>query len=178
MASNLYAFWLKQPPIIWYAITIHLAYGIGYLVWGEVPLIAVLGGFSHFIEILGVRITSIVMLIVGSLALIGLVVDHRIPTPYRLQWQIATLLPQYGLLLFALLSSVLAMVNGLTINKTEIGPFDPRVILGLMPISAASFWHTLAILARLSEVKQPSQLEYLRKRVLELELEIDAYRNH
>lgn len=165
---------LYQPPMIWYAITLHWLYGGGLILAPRSQTLAILGGFQQFIDPLGTTGTGILLITVATIAAIGLLIDGFFGIMSRLLL-LTSLLPQYMILLFALVTGLYKIAFGLEVfsqtQGTNIKVDDALVIIGLGPICLAALWHSVAIIIRIAYESPERQINNLRTIIIGLQRE-------
>lgn len=133
---------VRIPWIIVWAIAVHLAWGCALMLDpGIVPIVILVG--LHWIIALGVTgpILGAVLVAAAILAAVGLLLDSRISS----RMSLLMLMPQYALLVAALVSDAQSVVTGLVDGR----PID-RVLLftALWPVMIAAVLHSAAIVER------------------------------
>jgi hypothetical protein len=166
---------IRQPWMIWYAITLHFLYGSLLLIDEQNSSLALLGGFQHMLEPFGRVATGLTLIVAAALAVLGLAIEqHHKPKAIVL----GCLFPQYAIMLTAMFSSVELFFEGI---KTAQGQDISLtiVLFAVGPIALTAFWHSAAILEKLTRPTNPDdEIAKLRKRIIDLELErrdIDPY---
>lgn len=166
----------NKPWMIWFAISLHLLYGLGLIIWPSINVVAIIGGFQHLLEWFGKTGCGVVLTFVAVAAIVGLYLENRVT-----RWiGIILLMPQYIVLLLALFSGLILLIDGFYFTSSTTGQTTKlpayTVIAGIGPICLAAFWHTLAILSKIfnNENEDIKTIELLRNRILELERERNA----
>lgn len=133
------------PWMIVWAIGVHLMWGIGLWVNDQVATLVLLVGLNHFIDEAHIspHLLGSLIALAALLAIIGLFLEGS-ASPRTV---LALLLPQYGLMIVALLSDSIILVHGL---KTSAGVPIDRVLLFtiLGPMMFAALLHTASIIER------------------------------
>lgn len=132
----------NRPYIIWWAIAVHIAWGITLIVNPNVLPVAVLVGL-HWVVNLGVSgpVLGIILICCAVLAVASLVLDKRLSNLLSLY----LLLPQYALLVAAFISDTQSVFAG-SVDGRQI---DQTVLfIVLWPIMIAAILHSLAIIER------------------------------
>lgn len=166
---------LNLPFVICYAISLHVLYG-AVLVLAHIPQsVGLLGGFDWLLDLFGEDAAGGVLLLVAAIAALGLVLETRLSRPQLF----FTLVPQYAVLLYALVTGTEKMLVGFEIySETQQAMIEvpqATVIAAIGPICLAAFWHTwafIAMMARTDAVSQKQLQDELRKeRTLRLQAE-------
>ena len=134
------------PWMVIFAIMIHFVWGYGLIVNEQVATLVSFIGLNHFIDDLGVSpsLLGIVLIIASATALWGIVHEAVWSSRRVLRW----IMPQYLLMLVALLSDCWIIIAGVN-SRTTGQPIDRIILVCLLwPIMAAAFLHTLSILER------------------------------
>lgn len=133
----------SQPWIIWWAVAVHVAWGVALLVDPSAATPAVILVGLHWIialDVEGPRL-GIALLLAAVLALISLVADNRLSN--RVSFLL--LMPQYGLLVAAFLSDSQSVYSGVVAGRSV-----DRLLLftALWPTMIAAALHSVAIVER------------------------------
>lgn len=139
----------RAPLIIVYAILLHAGYGF-LLVFFDVPqAIALIGGYDWLLN-LGQDSAGMILILLAFLAAMGLVLGSRIS---RLE-SAALFLPQYSVLLYALIMGVVKLVDGIEVTNSQGATVDvpfATTAAALGPICVAAALHTVALAARFAD---------------------------
>lgn len=132
----------RQPYMIWWAILVHLAWGIALILDPSVAPVAILLGL-HWILTLGVTGVTLGLLLLAAalLATWSLLAGRRLSNTMSL----LLLMPQYALLVAALIADAQSTVTG-DVDGREID----RMLLFtvLCPVMIAALLHSAAIVER------------------------------
>jgi len=134
---------LLRPYIIYWAIAVHIAWGLALLIdpVGATPAVILVG--MHWIISLGVEgpRLGVALLFAASLALASLIAGKQLTNAVSF----LLLMPQYGLLVAAFMSDSLSVYGGNVLGN----PVD-RVLLftALWPTMIAALLHSAAIVER------------------------------
>lgn len=133
-----------QPWMLWWAVGLHFIWGWALLVRPTAGNLTVFVGLNRLVTDVGISSTILgLFLIVASLlAAAGLLLEGKIP-----RLALVSLLPQYALLLIALLSDLEVVV---TAKNPATGQYVDRVLIISIigPLMWAAILHTFAILER------------------------------
>ncbi len=133
------------PWMIVWAIGVHVMWGVALWTNKQAASLVLLVGLNHFIDDahISARILGSALVIAALLAIVGIAIEG-IAKPRTI---LAFLLPQYGLMIVALLSDAWIMCHGLkSAQGVEINRVLLMTILGPMMLAAAL--HTLSIIER------------------------------
>lgn len=160
-----------QPFMIWYAVSLHLLYG-SVLAFSDVPtLVALLGGFDWLLDLAGAKVSGVFLILVSLIAAGGLLLESKIPRKASL----GCMLPQYIVLLYALVSGLEKIFFGFSIysetQQTWIHVPYPSLLAGIGPICLAAIWHTFALLGRVANYPNQGDKQEMLQAHLSRELE-------
>lgn len=128
--------------MIWWAILVHLAWGIALIVDPGVLPIGILVGL-HWLAALGLNglLLGLMLIVAASVAAVGLMLGHRVPNYASL----LMLMPQYALLIASFISDAQSCISG-SVDGRDVD----RIVLfvALWPIMVAAMLHSLAIIER------------------------------
>lgn len=134
---------MSRPYIIWWAIAVHIAWGIALIIDPSVTPVVILVGL-HWVIARGVEGPSlgVALLLAASFALVSLLAGKRLSNAVSF----ILLMPQYGLLLAALFSDTLSIYAGEVGGGRQVD----RMLLftALWPTMIAGVLHSLAIIER------------------------------
>lgn len=133
-------FW---PLMLWWAIGVHIVWGLVLIFAPEQANVAVLGGLNPWLD-LGLPAQELGVFTIGFAGMAALAVmnEHKYP-----RWRLASLLtPQYVMLVVAMASDILILTSG-----EYRGRPIPRMTLiaALWPLFLAQLLHTISIIERL-----------------------------
>lgn len=131
-----------RPYIIWWAILLHVVWGVSILFRPSIITLGILVGINRLTDVgLSSMQVGSVLLIAALLALIALILDHRIPRHIS----ISLLAPQYFILVLAFISDIEVLYYGEVRNQSV-----DRIVLFtvLFPVMIGAVLHTLAIYER------------------------------
>jgi hypothetical protein len=129
------------PWVIVFAIALHYLWGVALIVQPSVSEIAIFAGLDRFISLgISAQALGIILVIAASLATRGLLMPPN-------RKSLALLMPQYLLMVGALLSDTEALITGHVLGREAA---VDRVVLAtvLGPIIIAALCHSLAIIER------------------------------
>lgn len=131
-----------RPYIIYWAIAVHIAWGIALVIDPLVSPAAILVGL-HWVVELGIEGTVLggVLLVAAGIALVSMLAGKRLSN--RVSFLL--LMPQYALLVAALISDVQSVLSG-QVNGREVD--RPLLFTALWPMIVAATLHTVAIIER------------------------------
>lgn len=133
---------MSTPYIIWWAIAVHVAWGVGLFFDPTLRSIAILGGL-HWLIAFGIseQLLGTVLVVAACAAAAGLLLGHRLSNGPAL----LLLLPQYALLVASVVSDAQSIITG-TIGDR---PIDRTLLFtALWPVIVAGLLHTIAISER------------------------------
>jgi hypothetical protein len=131
-----------RPYIIWWAIIVHVAWGIALISDPSIAPVAILVGL-HWILGLGVQAPMLGGILIGAalLAMWSLVADTRLANHVSL----LLLLPQYALLVAAFISDAQSVGSGV-VDGNDVDRLLLLVVL--CPVMIAAVLHSVAIIER------------------------------
>lgn len=132
--------------MIYWAILVHVAFGIALLINPGVSAAVILVGL-HWLVRLGVEgpTLGIALLLAAGVALVSLVLDRRLSNRTAL----LLLMPQFALLVAAFISDVQSVVTGVLPDGRKV---DELVLfVALCPMMFAALLHSFAIVERHSQ---------------------------
>lgn len=131
-----------RPYIIWWAIAVHIAWGIALLVDPYVAPVAILVGL-HWVIDFGIEgaTLGVALLIAATLAMVSLLAAKRLSNGVAF----LLLMPQYALLVAAFVSDLQSVVSGQVAGR-DID--RPLLFTALWPMVVAALLHSVAIVER------------------------------
>lgn len=132
----------RAAYIIWWAIGVHLAWGVALIVDPAVGPAAILVGL-HWVIALGIsgQLLGMFLIVAALLAAVSLLYTSRLSNIEAL----VMLLPQYALLVAAFVSDAQSIANGILLDK----PIDRLLLFtALFPVMLAALLHSAAIIER------------------------------
>jgi len=132
----------RVPYIIWWAILVHITWGIALIIEPAIAPLAILVGL-HWILALGISetITGITLITAAILAACSMMLGNRLSR----QNSLLMLLPQYSILIAAFISDLQSIITG-NVAGREV---DHLVLFTVLaPLLIAAILHTIAIIER------------------------------
>lgn len=135
------------PYVIWWAIFVHMAWGIALVYDSTITPLVVLVGL-HWVSLLGIDSVELgyVLIVAAIMATVGILAENRLPN--RICFLL--LLPQYALLVAAFVSDTQTIVVGEITNTSGVVINVDRLVLFtvLCPVMIAAVLHSFAIIER------------------------------
>jgi len=134
---------VTRPWMLLWASCMHIGWGYILYAHNELAQIAVFGGLQFFLDIgISVNLLSFSLIFVSLLAIYALFKEAQLPRLIN----IALLLPQYFVLIVALISDIYIFIAG----EYDGRIFDRALIFAVLwPLVAAAGLHTLALWERM-----------------------------
>lgn len=162
------------PLLILYVIGLHLMWGGALIFYSNSAVtLALLGGFDNLIKYIGSTICGIVLVAFALTAATALIFEQKLPRKHKL-WALAALLPQYSIALFAVLSSIYAIVSGNVYSHeqhAQITVDRALLVIGVSPLIISGVLHTWAILHKIAYLNPDVEIADLYSRLAKLEKE-------
>lgn len=136
---------IKQYPIpwmIWWAIALHIVWGVLLLTDSNTARLAILVGLNRLID-LGISDTIVAIIIITAalIATFGLLTEGKMPW----RWSLCFLMPQYAVVMQALLSALYSVYEGEVMDRQ----IDRDILVAVLAaIILGAVFHSASILER------------------------------